>query len=87
MKIVADTNIPFLKGVLEPYAEVVYMDGRSIGHEAMVDADAIIMKMSMMVVIVIMTTRMTSMSVVVVMMMKMMTTIVIAMKRNSVMTY
>ena len=30
MKIVADTNIPFLKGVLEPYAEVTYMDGRNI---------------------------------------------------------
>ena len=44
MKIVADTNIPFLKGVLEPYAEVVYMDGRSISHEAMIDADAIIIR-------------------------------------------
>ena len=44
MKIVADTNIPFLKGVLEPYAEVVYMDGRSIDHEAMIDADAIIIR-------------------------------------------
>ena len=44
MKIVADTNIPFLKGVLEPYAEVVYMDGRSINHEAMIDADAIIIR-------------------------------------------
>ena len=44
MKIVADTNIPFLKGVLEPYAEVVYMDGRSIDHNAMTDADAIIIR-------------------------------------------
>ena len=44
MKIVADTNIPFLKGVLEPYAEVVYMDGRAIDHEAMVDADAVIIR-------------------------------------------
>ena len=44
MKIVADTNIPFLKGVLEPYAEVVYLDGRSIDHQAMVDADAIIIR-------------------------------------------
>ena len=44
MKIVADTNIPFLKGVLEPYAEVVYLDGRAIDHEAMVDADAIIIR-------------------------------------------
>ena len=44
MKIVADTNIPFLKGVLEPYAEVVYMDGRAIDREAMRDADAIIIR-------------------------------------------
>jgi Phosphoglycerate dehydrogenase and related dehydrogenases len=44
MKIVADTNIPFLKGVLEPYAEVVYMDGRAIDREAMKDADAIIIR-------------------------------------------
>ena len=44
MKIVADTNIPFLKGVLEPYADVIYLDGRSIDHAAMVDADAIIIR-------------------------------------------
>lgn len=44
MKIVADTNIPFLKGVLEPYAEVVYMDGRAITREAMSDADAIVIR-------------------------------------------
>ncbi len=44
MKIVADTNIPFLKGVLEPYAEVVYMDGRSINRDAMMDADAIVIR-------------------------------------------
>ena len=44
MKVVADTNIPFLKGVLEPYAEVVYMDGRSIDREAMKDADALIIR-------------------------------------------
>ncbi|MBP5636600.1 MAG: 4-phosphoerythronate dehydrogenase [Bacteroidales bacterium] len=30
--------------MLEPYAEVEYLDGRSIGHEAMVDADAIIIR-------------------------------------------
>ena len=44
MKVVADTNIPFLKGVLEPYAEVVYMDGRSIDRAAMMDADAIVIR-------------------------------------------
>ena len=44
MKIVADTYIPFLKGVLEPYAEVVYLDGRSIDRKAMMDADAIVIR-------------------------------------------
>ena len=44
MKIVADTNIPFLKGVLEPYFEVEYLDGRNIDREAMRDADAIIIR-------------------------------------------
>ena len=44
MKVVADTNIPFLKGVLEPYAEVVYIDGRSIGRQDLMDADALIIR-------------------------------------------
>ena len=44
MKFVADTNIPFLKGVLEPYAQVVYLDGRAIDREAVADADAIIIR-------------------------------------------
>ena len=42
MKIVADNKIPFLKGVLEPFAEVLYLPGKSIGHEALKDADALI---------------------------------------------
>ena len=44
MKIVADTNIPFLKGVLEPYAQVEYLDGRAIDRSTMLDADAIIIR-------------------------------------------
>ena len=44
MKVVADTNIPFLKGVLEPFFEVEYMDGRTIDRDAMHDADAIIIR-------------------------------------------
>ena len=44
MKIVADTNIPFLKGVFEPYATVEYLDGRAIDMDAMKDADAIIIR-------------------------------------------
>ncbi|MBE6222989.1 MAG: DUF4301 family protein [Bacteroidales bacterium] len=44
MKVVADTNIPFLKGVLEPFFEVEYMDGRTIDRAAMHDADAVIIR-------------------------------------------
>ena len=44
MKIVADTNIPFLKGVFEPYGEVVYKDGRAIGREDCLDADVLIIR-------------------------------------------
>ncbi len=42
MKIVADIDIPFLEGVLEPYAEVVYKKGLDINHEDVKDADAIL---------------------------------------------
>lgn len=44
MKIVADKHIPFLEGVFEPYAEVVYIDGRQINHEDIIDADALIIR-------------------------------------------
>ena len=44
MKILADKHIPFLEGVFEPYAEVVYIDGRSITHEDLIDADAMIIR-------------------------------------------
>lgn len=44
MKIVADKNIPFLEGVFEPYADVVYIDGREISREDLTDADAIIIR-------------------------------------------
>ena len=44
MKIVADKHIPFLEGVFEPYAEVVYIDGRQINHEDVIDADALIIR-------------------------------------------
>ena len=42
MKIVADANIPFLEGLFEPYAEVVYKDGREIRKEDCLDADVLI---------------------------------------------
>lgn len=44
MKIVADKYIPFLEGVFEPYAEVIYMDGRDICREDVADADAMIIR-------------------------------------------
>ena len=42
MKIVIDRMIPFLEGVFEPYAEVVYLKGEDIGHDDIVDADALV---------------------------------------------
>ena len=42
LKIVADDKIPFLKGVLEPYAEVIYLPGGSISRNDLLDADALI---------------------------------------------
>ena len=42
MKIVCDDKIPFLKGVFEPYAEVVYLPGKQTAPQDVRDADAII---------------------------------------------
>lgn len=44
MKIVADTNIPFLKGIAEAYGEVVYLKGTDFTKEAIRDADALIVR-------------------------------------------
>jgi len=44
MKIVADQAIPFLQGVLEPFAEVIYLDGRNFTREIVADADALIVR-------------------------------------------
>lgn len=44
MKIVIDSAIPFVRGVLEPYAEVVYLDAKHIDREAVRDADALIIR-------------------------------------------
>jgi erythronate-4-phosphate dehydrogenase len=41
MKIVADNKIPFLKGILEPFAEIVYLPGSKITAADVADADAI----------------------------------------------
>jgi erythronate-4-phosphate dehydrogenase len=44
MKIVADSMVPFLEGVFEPYAEVIYRNGQDITREDLVDADALIVR-------------------------------------------
>jgi len=42
MKIVIDNKIPYIKGALEPFAEVVYLPGAETTPEDVKDADAII---------------------------------------------
>ena len=42
MKIICDNKIPFLRGALEPYAEVVYLPGKETTAEVVKDADALI---------------------------------------------
>ena len=44
MKIVADEHIPLLKGVLEPFAEVVYAAGKNINASLVRDADALLIR-------------------------------------------
>lgn len=44
MKFVIDQAIPFIKGILEPYAEVLYRHGEAICAEDVRDADALIIR-------------------------------------------
>ncbi|MCD6565207.1 MAG: 4-phosphoerythronate dehydrogenase [Bacteroidales bacterium] len=44
MRIVADENIPFLKGILEPYADVVYLPGKEISPGIVKNADVLIIR-------------------------------------------
>jgi len=44
MKIVADDKIPFLKGVLETCADVVYLPGKAITRKIITDADALLIR-------------------------------------------
>jgi erythronate-4-phosphate dehydrogenase len=44
MKIVIDSAIPFIKGVLEPFAEVVYVAGDSFTPQIVADADGLIVR-------------------------------------------
>jgi erythronate-4-phosphate dehydrogenase len=44
VKIVADDKIPFLRGALEPWAQVCYLPGKEISHDIVRDADALIIR-------------------------------------------
>lgn len=44
LKIIADSAIPFLRGVLEPWAEVRYLPGAAIGPDQVRDADALVVR-------------------------------------------
>ena len=44
MKIVVDKNIPYIAGLLEPYAQVVYADGAAIDAAMVRDADALVVR-------------------------------------------
>lgn len=44
MKIVAERSIPYLQGLLEPYAEVLYLDNTDITQDNIRDADALIVR-------------------------------------------
>ncbi|OQX76433.1 MAG: hypothetical protein B6D61_08810 [Bacteroidetes bacterium 4484_249] len=44
MQIVADNKIPFLKGILEPYADIVYLSGEQINRKSLSNADALIIR-------------------------------------------
>ena len=44
MKIVIDKTIPFVENLFEPYADVVYLEGKEIGPEDVRDADALMIR-------------------------------------------
>ena len=44
MKFIIDDKIPYIKGVLEPYAEVVYLPGDDISRQDVQDADGLIIR-------------------------------------------
>lgn len=44
MKVVVDQDIPFINGVLEKHANVVYLPGSAIAKKVLMDADALIVR-------------------------------------------
>jgi erythronate-4-phosphate dehydrogenase len=43
-RLIADDKIPFLKGVLEPYADIIYLPGNLISRESAMNADALLIR-------------------------------------------
>ncbi len=43
-RIIADDKIPFLKGALEPYAEMIYMPGNEINRDILMHSDALLIR-------------------------------------------
>ncbi|SEF72611.1 4-phosphoerythronate dehydrogenase PdxB [Parabacteroides chinchillae] len=44
MKIIADNTVPYLKGIAEPFAEVLYLNSKEFNTEKVKDADALIVR-------------------------------------------
>ena len=44
MRVLIDRAIPFIEGILEPFAEVEYIDGNAFTREAVASADALIIR-------------------------------------------
>lgn len=44
MKVVIDDKIPFIKGLLEPFAQVSYLPGKSISPDTIRDVDALVIR-------------------------------------------
>jgi erythronate-4-phosphate dehydrogenase len=44
IRITADNKIPFLKGVLEPFAQITYLPGSQIDRDAIIDSDALLVR-------------------------------------------
>jgi len=42
MKVIIDDKIPYIKGALEPFAEVLYLPGKQTGRDVVKDADALV---------------------------------------------
>ena len=44
MKILIESHIPYIKGLLEPFAQVEYLEPQQFTSESVADADALIIR-------------------------------------------